>query len=445
MQKLKRKTILKEAGVLLIAAVMVLSAATVTANTKETNKVVSKVVSNIEKPVNMGRGVLFEDGFETYDDWLIDFPPWTTIDVNGDPTFSHSAHTWPHATDPYAFIIFNPSTTTPPMTDPESQPHSGDKYCAGFNNDNAGYTNDDWLISPQIGPGDYDAVTFWAKSYLDTYNYELFEVSVSTTDTDPASFTVISPVEQPGHTAWEEFTYNLDAYDGESIYIGIHQISIDSWFLMIDDFVVTRPPLIADANGPYEASEDEPIQFQGSAEGGVPPYSFHWDFDDGETSDIQNPMHTYTNTGNYTVTLTVTDDESDTESDTTWALIYEPPSAPDISGTEEGKPGESYSYYFTSTDPDGDDVSYFIDWGDGSVPDWTPYRTSGALLKEDHEFSEYGTFIIKAKAKDIYGSESDWAELSVAMPRNRAVNTPFLNFLESHPILYQLLLRFLRL
>jgi hypothetical protein len=227
---MKKRNILKGAAVLLIASVLILTSVVVTADTGK-----YKLDSNV-----LERDIIFEDGFESYADWLIDFPPWTTIDVNGDPTFSHSAYTWPGAGDPYAFIIFNPSTTTPPMTgDPDAQPYAGDKYCAGFNNDNVGYTNDDWLISPQLGPADFDDVTFWAKSYLDTYNYELFEVSVSTTDTDPSSFTVISPTEQPGHTAWEEFSYNLDNFDGETIYIGIHMISIDSWFLMIDEFSVT--------------------------------------------------------------------------------------------------------------------------------------------------------------------------------------------------------------
>ena len=249
---MKKRNILKGAGVLLIAVVLILTSVAVTADTGK-YKLDSDVVESKQPLRDFGlleKDILFEDGFETYDDWLIDFPPWTTIDVNGDPTFGHSGHSWPHQWDPYAFIIFNPSTTSPPMTDPESQPHSGDKYCAGFNNDNAGYTNDDWLISPQLEPSDYDAVTFWAKSYSDQYNYELFEVSISTTDTDPASFTVISPVESPGHTAWEEFSYNLDAYDGESIYIGIHMISIDSWYLMIDDFNVTgsggQPPAVPD-------------------------------------------------------------------------------------------------------------------------------------------------------------------------------------------------------
>lgn len=36
------------------------------------------------------------------------------------------------------------------------------------------------------------------------------------------------------------------------------------------------------------------------------PATWHWDFGDGDTSDLQNPVHTYSNPGNYTVSLTVT-------------------------------------------------------------------------------------------------------------------------------------------
>lgn len=44
------------------------------------------------------------------------------------------------------------------------------------------------------------------------------------------------------------------------------------------------------------------------------PTQWLWDFGDGNTSDEQNPIHTYTNTGYYTVTLTASnDDESNTE------------------------------------------------------------------------------------------------------------------------------------
>jgi hypothetical protein len=108
-----------------------------------------------------------------------------------------------------------------------------------------------------------------------------------------------------------------------------------------------------------------------------------------------------------------------------WSTIYlvtivesAPPNVPIITGTTQGKPGESYNYYFKSIDPEGDDVSYYIEWGDGEGMEWSDFQTSGAIFKENHEFSEKGTFTIKAKSKDIYGVKSDWGTLEVTMPRN---------------------------
>jgi len=79
--------------------------------------------------------------------------------------------------------------------------------------------------------------------------------------------------------------------------------------------------LTANANGPYSGYVGNAIQFYGSASGGVPPYSWHWNFGDGSTSSQQNPTHVYTSEGTYTVTLTVTDSDGNTSIDTTTAEV----------------------------------------------------------------------------------------------------------------------------
>ena len=131
---MEKKYLIKEAIVLLIAITMILSTLSVTADTREKGKL------TIESPkiAQQKTDIIFEDSFETYEDFSIDFPPWINIDVDGDPTFSHSAHTWPNDTEPKAFIIFNPSQTSPPMTEEPAQPHSGEKYAACFAANNVG-------------------------------------------------------------------------------------------------------------------------------------------------------------------------------------------------------------------------------------------------------------------------------------------------------------------
>lgn len=230
-----KRNILKAALAITVALAMIVPASAMT--TKTTGYVAPSVVPSNHSTTN--RNVIFQDGFETYDDWLIEFSPWTCIDVDGSATFGHTAYTWPHQGEPYAFIIFNPATTTPPSTEPAMAPHSGAKEAMAINDNNPGYISDDWLITPQL-TGSFGTVDFWAHSYSSQYNLERFTVGISTTDTDPASFTIISP--DPYETAplaWTEYIYDISSYAGQNIYVGIHYISVDSWMLFVDDFQVT--------------------------------------------------------------------------------------------------------------------------------------------------------------------------------------------------------------
>lgn len=86
-------------------------------------------------------------------------------------------------------------------------------------------------------------------------------------------------------------------------------------------------------------------------------------------------------------------------------------------GQTQGKPGEAYTYTTSTTDPDGDQVAYWFDWGDGTNSGWTARYASGATTSASHTWNAKGTYQIKVKAKDIHGVESAWSDpLSVQMP-----------------------------
>ena len=88
-----------------------------------------------------------------------------------------------------------------------------------------------------------------------------------------------------------------------------------------------RGPLFVDARGPYSGYYDTAIHFAGEVFGGIPPYSYHWDFGDGSSSNQQNPNHNYMSIGNFTATFTVTDSEGNLSSDTAPVSIsYQSPS-----------------------------------------------------------------------------------------------------------------------
>jgi len=221
-----------------------------------------------------------------------------------------------------------------------------------------------------------------------------------------------------GDTYYSNRTYDMIGTYTRQIWA--IDINSNSAYSALRLFVITED-FVASAGGPYYGEANVPLQFNGYAANGHPPYSWLWDFGDGNTSNIQNPIHTYTNAGNYTVMLTVTDDESNTADDATWALIEDVnhrPEKPTIDGQTNGKAGELYEYTFVTTDPDDDEICYFVDWGDDTSSGWSDFVESGAEITYKHTWSEKGTYTIKAKAKDVFDAESDWGELEVSMPRS---------------------------
>ena len=114
----------------------------------------------------------------------------------------------------------------------------------------------------------------------------------------------------------------------------------------------------------------------------------------------------------------------------------EPPDKPNIAGPSTGKIGEKHNYTFSAFDPDGDDIWYYVNWGDDQVDEWIGPFPSGFEVKIGHTWEEKGTYIISAKSKDNAGKESEWATFAISMPKNRLSNNPlFLPFIEKllHP------------
>ena len=83
----------------------------------------------------------------------------------------------------------------------------------------------------------------------------------------------------------------------------------DTVTITVNDSTSNQPPVaIIDAN-PTEGIAPLEVEFTGSNstdDSGIS--SYEWDFGDGTTSTVMDPIHTFTEAGEYTVTLTVTDD-----------------------------------------------------------------------------------------------------------------------------------------
>jgi len=118
-----------------------------------------------------------------------------------------------------------------------------------------------------------------------------------------------------------------------------------------------------------------------------------------------------------------------------------PPTEPTIDGLAKVKTNVEYEYKLTSTDPDGDQIAYYVDWGDGTNSGWTAFYNSGDEASVKHTWAAKGTYTVKGKAKDVYGAESDWTTLQVKVPRTIAINSLFIRFLEQFPNAFPILRR----
>lgn len=99
------------------------------------------------------------------------------------------------------------------------------------------------------------------------------------------------------------------------------------------------------------------------------------------------------------------------------------PAAPTINGTTDGIVNMAYDYSFSTTDPDNNDVDYFIDWGDGSNSSWIGPFESGKQATISHQWDRAGIFPVKVKARDPYYEESPWSSILYVKiaPFNRAM------------------------
>jgi YVTN family beta-propeller protein len=102
------------------------------------------------------------------------------------------------------------------------------------------------------------------------------------------------------------------------------------------------------------------------------------------------------------------------------------PNIPTVpNGFSSGYINTLYNFTTSTTDPDGDSVSYQFDWGDGTQSDWSTLRPSGTSIMMSKQWSQAGVYSIKARAKDIEQAISDWSDgHSITITVNNPPNVP---------------------
>jgi hypothetical protein len=120
-------------------------------------------------------------------------------------------------------------------------------------------------------------------------------------------------------------------------------------------------------------------------------------------------------------------------------IFNSPPNPPIIDGPTSGQIGTTYTYYFTLTDPDPDDIMFNleVDFGNNIIAEDCGCDKSwknGTIVEVPYQWSRSNDYQIRARIQGEYGDWSEWSEpYIVTMPRSHLYNDiqNFINILIS--------------
>ncbi|MPM30376.1 hypothetical protein SDC9_76924 [bioreactor metagenome] len=171
--------------------------------------------------------------FESSADYTTSFSPWTTYDGDAQATYQSSDATFTGEGTAFAYLCMNPSLSGWTAAQGDAA-HGGSRCGMAVCPADASQSND-WFISPAMSLGTGSSFSLWVLSPKpSTWGNDSYQIMISTTDNQPASFTALSSlVEAPA--TWTQHTYSLSAYDNQTIYLAIRHVSTDMFMFWMDD------------------------------------------------------------------------------------------------------------------------------------------------------------------------------------------------------------------
>jgi len=221
--------------------------------------------------------------------------------------------------------------------------------------------------------------------------------------------------------------------------------------------VVSRPPEIPEKpEGPDAWTIDIETTFTTvttDPESNSIFYQFDWG--DGTDSGWVGPFasgqtgeatHMWTSLGDFQINVRARDQYGVTcdwsEPFTISIFANEPPNKATIEGPSSSAPKRQISFTISATDPEGHDVFFMINWGDGFFVPYTGPYSSGEEVIFKHAWQEPDDYTIAVKVKDGYGGKGQQSSFNIKVSNSKSVaNSILLEMLDD--FMHQL--RFLNL
>ena len=170
--------------------------------------------------------------FESAEAWAVDnFAPCTTYD--GDQTECYGFQDAEVTNFPFtgACIAFQNGISD------NLAAHGGNTYGMMVSPASSTVAANDWFILPEITINNGDVFSFWAREITTSYGAEVINVGVYGTSQGTFSSYLARNV-NIASTNWEQYSYDLSAYAGQTIRLAINYVSLDIFGFMFDDIFV---------------------------------------------------------------------------------------------------------------------------------------------------------------------------------------------------------------
>ena len=96
---------------------------------------------------------------------------------------------------------------------------------------------------------------------------------------------------------------------------------------------------------------------------------------------------------------------------------------PELDGPSRLRVKKEYEFSAKITEPQGDDVYYLYDWGDGNISDWVGPFSSGETCELAHKWTVMGEYVVRVRAADDHGWLYGWSDpLPITVPRDKSVD-----------------------